>query len=147
MLGLPLQPVGRHSPAREAGGPLRHDGRQGPLVVWPIKGTTHPAWNIIVVMHQVFCGHVSSIQILWSSYSVGSKIPMKIKYLPAFLSTGYSWHGGPNEHASTMGQIGRHGLNKGMACRAWAEPSTRGLARHSPIYYSGHVGPSSQARA
>jgi hypothetical protein len=37
-------------------------------------------WSCI----KYYCGHVSSIQILWSSYSVGSKIHVKIKYLPAF---------------------------------------------------------------
>jgi hypothetical protein len=47
---------------------------------------------------------------------------MKIKYLPAFLSTGCSWHGGSNGHASTAGQMGRPDPNKGMVCRAWAEP-------------------------
>jgi hypothetical protein len=41
MLGPPLQPVGRHGPAREAGDPLRHDGRHDPLVAWPIKDTGH----------------------------------------------------------------------------------------------------------
>jgi hypothetical protein len=51
VLGPPLHPVGRHSMAREAGGPLWHDGRHDPLVVRPIKDTTHPAWSIIVVMY------------------------------------------------------------------------------------------------
>jgi hypothetical protein len=64
---------------------------------------------------------------------------MKIKYLPAFLSMGCSWHGGLNGHTSTMGQMGRHGPNKGMACRA--EPLACEPAR--PICYLGHAGPSS----
>jgi hypothetical protein len=72
---------------------------------------------------------------------------MKIKYLPTFLSTGCSWHGGPNGHASTVGQMGQHGPNKGMACRAWIEPPARGPARHDPICYPGRAEPSSQARA
>jgi hypothetical protein len=62
MLGPPLQPIGRHSWACEAGGLLRHDRRRDPLVTRLIKGTTHPTWNIIVViisniimaMYQVF---------------------------------------------------------------------------------------------
>jgi hypothetical protein len=96
VLGPLLQPVGRHGPAREAGDPLWHDRRHDPLVARPIKGTGHPAWSIVVVIYQVllwsgikyYCGHVSSIQILWSSYFVGTKIHVKIKYLPAFFVNG-----------------------------------------------------------
>jgi hypothetical protein len=50
VLGPPLQPVGQHGPARKADDPLQHD----PLVAWLIKDTVHPAWNIIVVISQVF---------------------------------------------------------------------------------------------
>jgi hypothetical protein len=56
---------------------------------------------------------------------------VKIKYLPTFfLLTDSSWHDKSNGHASTMGQMGQHGPNKDMTCRAWAEPSARGPARH-----------------
>jgi hypothetical protein len=72
LFGPLLQPVGRHGPTLEAGGPLWHDGRHDPLVARSIKGPTHPTWNIIVVMYQVllwscikyYYGLVSSIQIL-----------------------------------------------------------------------------------
>jgi hypothetical protein len=47
--------------AREAGGPLWHDGRHDPLVVRSIKGTTQPAWSIIVVMYNYYYGYVSNI--------------------------------------------------------------------------------------
>jgi hypothetical protein len=43
--------------AREAGGPLRHD----PLMVRPIKDTTHLDWSIIMVMYQVFKYYVHHI--------------------------------------------------------------------------------------
>jgi hypothetical protein len=142
-----LQPVGRHGPAREAGGPLRHDGRHGPLVARPIKGMTHPAWSIIVVMYQVLlwsCIKYSNIMVIIFCWFKNS---CKNEVFTCFLSTGCSWHGGPNGHASTTSQMGWHGLNKGMSCCAWAEPPARGPARHDPIYYPGRSRPSSQARA
>jgi hypothetical protein len=64
---------------------------------------------------------------------------VKIKYLPTFFCQ-RAVHG-------TMGQMGQHGPNKGMTCRAWAEPPTHGPAWYDPICYPGRVGPSSQARA
>jgi hypothetical protein len=60
MLGLPLQSVVWHGPAREAGGPLQHDGRHDSLVARPIKGMTHPGvllWSCI----KYYCDDVSSI--------------------------------------------------------------------------------------
>jgi hypothetical protein len=53
VLGLPLQSVVWHGPAREAGGPLQHNGRHDSLVARLIKDTIHSAWSIIVVMYQV----------------------------------------------------------------------------------------------
>jgi hypothetical protein len=71
VLGPPLHPVGRHGPAHEAGGPLRHDERHDPLVARPIKGMTHPAWSIIVVMYQV---------LLWSCISIIMVMYQVFKY-------------------------------------------------------------------
>jgi hypothetical protein len=80
MLGPPLQPIGRHSWAREAGGLLRHDRRRDPLVTRLIKGTTHPTWNIIVVMYQILlwpCIKYSNIMVIifcWFKNSCENKV-------------------------------------------------------------------------
>jgi hypothetical protein len=109
-----LQPVGWHGPACEAA--------RSVAARWaarPISGPAHSGHNSSSL--EYYCDHVSSIQILWSSYFVNLKISVKIKYLTAFLLTVYSWHDGPNGHTSTAGQMGRPDSNKGMACRAWAD--------------------------
>jgi hypothetical protein len=114
VLGPPLQPIGCHGPAYEAGGPLWHDGQHDPLVARPLRAWPIQPGILLWSCIKYYCGHVSSIQILWSSYFVGSNIPVKIKYLPAFLSMGCSWHGRPNGHGSTVGQMGRHGRHMGQ---------------------------------
>jgi hypothetical protein len=105
VLGLSLQPVGRHGPAREAGRPLRHDGWHDPLVARPIKGTTHPAWNIIVVMYQVLlwsCIKYSNIMVIilcWFKNSCENKILSGFFVNALFMARRVEWarkHNGPN---------------------------------------------------
>jgi hypothetical protein len=119
VLGPPLQPFGRHGTRSRrfvAARLVTH-----PLVAGPIKGTTYLPWSIIVVMYQVFKYYGHHVMLVKNSYE--NKVVT-------------SAH-------DTMGRMDTHGLNKGTACRAWAEPSAHGLARHSLICYPGHAGPSS----